>query len=293
MDLADLKRRRAENVPGRFFVDSTCIDCDTCRWMAPETYTAAGGMSAVHQQPEDPLAERRALHALLACPTGSIGTVPTHPELRAARDDFPLPVHGPVFHCGFHASSSFGAASYFLQREDGNVLIDSPRYVTSLAERIEALGGIRWLYLTHRDDVADHARWAERFGCERVLHRDDVTRATEEVEVQPEGPEPLRLADGLTVVPVPGHTKGHTVLHVDDTYLFTGDHLAWSDRRDDLVAFRGACWYDWEEQVRSMERLLDCRFSWVLPGHGRRHGDDPDRMRASLERCIAWMRTVA
>ncbi|XP_015064361.1 uncharacterized protein LOC107009532 [Solanum pennellii] len=27
--------RRPQNVSGEFFVDHTCIDCDTCRWMAP------------------------------------------------------------------------------------------------------------------------------------------------------------------------------------------------------------------------------------------------------------------
>lgn len=26
------------------------------------------------------------------------------------------------------------------------------------------------MFLTHRDDVADHARWAEALGCARVLH---------------------------------------------------------------------------------------------------------------------------
>ncbi len=36
--MAKLGNRRSENVQGDFYVDSSCIDCDTCRWMAPEIY---------------------------------------------------------------------------------------------------------------------------------------------------------------------------------------------------------------------------------------------------------------
>ena len=110
-----LRDPREENVPGDFYVDSTCIgedaclaerlplrfshlkadprfftrldwgevctlqcahwivlcstDCDTCRWMAPETYGRANGQSAVHLQPQSPEERKRALQALLACPS--------------------------------------------------------------------------------------------------------------------------------------------------------------------------------------------------------------------------------
>jgi hypothetical protein len=36
--MAHLEQRRTENISGDFFVDSTCIDCDTCRWMATEVF---------------------------------------------------------------------------------------------------------------------------------------------------------------------------------------------------------------------------------------------------------------
>ncbi len=49
-------------------------------------------------------------------------------------------------------------------------------------------------------------------------------------------------------------------------------------------------WYSWEEQIRSMERLLDYRFERVLPGHGRPVNLPSNEMRASLERCIDWMK---
>lgn len=89
---------------------------------------------------------------------------------------FPLPITGcrDVFHCGHHAESTFGGASYFIRRPGGNILVDSPRWSPALATRLEALGGVDTIFLTHRDDVGDHARWAARFGAKRVLHRREM-----------------------------------------------------------------------------------------------------------------------
>lgn len=290
--MASPARRRPENEAGDLFVDDTCIDCDTCRWMAPETFTRDGGMSVVHAQPEDAEARRRALRALVACPTASIGTMAPAPELKDVRGSFPVPVDGPVGHCGYHSERSFGAASWFIQRPGGNVLVDSPRFAKPLVESIEALGGVRWMFLTHRDDVADHEKFADRFGCERILHADDVTADTQGVEWTPEGEAAFMVDDGLKAIPVPGHTKGHMVLLHEDTHLFTGDHLAWSDRLGHLYAFRGACWYSWDALKGSMARLADERFTWVLPGHGRLHHDTAESMHGSLVRCLEWMETV-
>lgn len=75
------------------------------------------------------------------------------------------------------------------------------------------------------------------------------------------------------------------------SFLFTGDHLAWSPRRGHLYAFRDACWYSWPEQIASMESMIDLRFEHVLPGHGRAAHASADEMRAQLAKCIAWMRT--
>ncbi|MGZ5426499.1 MAG: 4Fe-4S domain-containing protein, partial [Thermoanaerobaculia bacterium] len=37
--MARLAERLPENAPGDFYVDRTCIDCATCRQMAPEVFT--------------------------------------------------------------------------------------------------------------------------------------------------------------------------------------------------------------------------------------------------------------
>ena len=293
--MANPARRLPENVEGDFFVDATCIDCDACRQIAPHTFRDHGEQSSVYRQPLTEEEVRRALMALTACPTGSIGTVPRKYDVRAGVEAFPERIDENVFFCGFTAESSFGAWSYLIVRPEedgGNVLVDSPRFSRQLVKKLRSMGGVRTIFLTHRDDVADHATYAREFGAVRVMHADDGA-ARYGVERVVEGGEDVRLDSDLVVIPTPGHTRGHAVLLYKEKYLFTGDHLAWSPSRNTLTAFRGTCWYSWQEQTRSMERLLDVRFEWVLPGHGRIARATAAKMRAHLEACIRWMKSVA
>jgi glyoxylase-like metal-dependent hydrolase (beta-lactamase superfamily II)/ferredoxin len=286
--MALIELRRAENVAGDFFVDETCIDCDLCRQIAPTVFTDIGDQSAVYHQPSHREEEFAALKALVVCPTASIGTVEKHSTTQAVAA-FPELIDTDVYFCGFASESSFGASSYLITRAGGNVLIDSPRFNRPLARRIEQLGGVRWIFLTHRDDVADHEKWAEHFNAERILHQNDITRSTESVERVLTGCDAIALADDLLAIPTPGHTRGHAVLLYKNEYLFSGDHVWWSDVKKSLTASRSVNWYSWKEQIRSMERLLDYRFTWVLPGHGRRVNANPDAMREYLSWCIARM----
>ncbi len=288
--MATLEKRRAENVAGNFYVDQTCIDCDTCRWVSPAVFGRKGDQSAVYQQPSDEKEEIQALQALLACPTASIGTMEKPQKIRAVQSTFPLLIAENVYYCGYHSEKSYGAASYFIQRPEGNILIDSPRFNKPLVQQIEAMGGIRYHYLTHRDDVADHAKFQEYFNCIRILHQDEINADTQGVEMPLSGYSPYSLDDEVLIIPVPGHTKGHTVLLYRQKFLFTGDHLAFSPHLNHLFGFRRFCWYSWSEQIKSMEKLANYSFEWVLPGHGRRYQSDLKTMRKQMQQCLAWMK---
>src|SRR5215813_7894219 len=293
--MARLAERLAENVRGEFYVDSTCIDCDICRQIAPALYARSDReqQSYVLRQPADGAETHRSLLALVACPTASIGTVHKISASAAARA-FPEPVEGDVFFCGYAAESSFGASSYFIRRPEGNVLVDSPRAAGPLMKRLSELGGVRWMFLTHRDDVADHRKFARAFKCERILHRADLTGQTADVERIVEGTDPVHLADDLMVIPVPGHTRGSSSLLYRDTFLFTGDHLWGADREDELEASRSVCWYSWPEQVRSLAKLREFSFRWVLPGHGRRlRAESSEQMRDWLTRLLEQIGPVS
>ena len=289
--MAQIKHRLPENVEGDFYVDATCIDCDACRQIAPAIFRDHDGRSVVYRQPRNPGEQHRAFMALVACPTASIGTV-SHRSARSGVQAFPVHVVDDVYYCGFNSEASFGAWAYLIvrpQERGGNVLVDSPRFNAPLVKRIEQMGGVNLMFLSHRDDIADHIKFAGHFHCPRIMHEGDgaTARGIERVIT---GTDPLRIDDDLLLIPTPGHTRGHQVLLYQNNVLFTGDHLAWSPERETLTAFRDVCWYSWTEQTRSMEKLLAYRFASVLPGHGRIHNGQTEEMHKHLERCVARMK---
>lgn len=279
--MASRARAVAENIPGDFFVDSTCINCDTCRQLAPETFDEVADHSFVCMQPSGETDTRAATRAMLACPTGSIGTLGRN-KSREVIGDFPLPIDGPVSYCGFTSKDSFGGSSYFIRHPRGNWLVDAPRFVPHLVKKFEEAGGVRHIFLTHRDDVADAGKYARQFGAERIIHHDDLS-AQPDAERVLEGTADVDLAPGFVAIPVPGHSEGHVALLVDGKYLFSGDHLWWSRERNGLGASPGVAWYSWAEQKRSLKKLLDYSFEWVLPGHGDRMQLPACSMRRQLE----------
>ncbi|MHB1606305.1 MAG: MBL fold metallo-hydrolase [Leptospirales bacterium] len=287
--MAKVKDRLSGNVPGEFYVDSSCIDCGACQWLAPETFDDYRDMARVYRQPEDESGRTRALMSVLACPVGAIGTLKKQ-DYTPVEALFPELVEDPVYYCGYHSPKSFGAASYLIVRPGGNILIDSPRYSKPLLDRIEALGGVSVMFLTHSDDVADHEKFHRHFGCRRILHQKDAEPLTQDVEVLLKGDEAIRLDDEITLVPVPGHTSGSTCLIYRERFLFSGDHLSWSPERQSLRASRSTCWFNWQKQIASMERLSRFRFEWVLPGHGGRCHLSPDRMSEELKKCVGVMK---
>ncbi len=73
--MADPTQKVIENVPGRYYVDRTCIDCDLCRETAPSHFVRNDdeGYSYVFHQPTDPAGEAACLAALEECPVEAIG----------------------------------------------------------------------------------------------------------------------------------------------------------------------------------------------------------------------------
>jgi len=282
--MAELAKRLPGNVPGPFFVDSTCIDCDTCRQIAPATFGEGADASFVQLQPQSAEQARKAYRALVACPTASIGAADKSGVSAAVRD-FPLPLAPRLNYCGFNSPKSFGGNSYFLEHPDGNWLIDAPRFVEHLARRFAEMGGIRYIFLTHRDDVADAAKYARRLGAERIIHRLELS-AQPDAERVIDGFAPVELAPGFLAIPTPGHTRGHCVLLAEKQFLFSGDHIWWSRNRGRLNASRDVCWYSWRDQVASVRLLEGYSFEWILPGHGERIHFAREQMSREMARLV-------
>ena len=73
-NMATLTERLPTNVAGAYYVDSTCIDCDQCRVMAPEFFGRTDdGLSFVQRQPLTPEEIALVEETAEACATASIG----------------------------------------------------------------------------------------------------------------------------------------------------------------------------------------------------------------------------
>ncbi|HSI86974.1 MAG: ferredoxin [Candidatus Methylacidiphilales bacterium] len=73
--MADIANRYPENLPGPFFVDNQCIDCDLCRETAPDNFgrNDDGGYSYVYKQPETDEEKQLCQEAKEGCPVEAIG----------------------------------------------------------------------------------------------------------------------------------------------------------------------------------------------------------------------------
>lgn len=333
---------------GRLYVTRRCCGAATCRNYAPELLGevpplqerlpagATSSDSAVLPGSYEvgaftgvlrPLASqedlRAARTAVAGCPFGALRLEPASRE--RARDlgspwhGWPRKLEDNVWALGHPSVKNFGASAYFIERQGGGVLVDPPKPREELFRWLAEHGGVRWLFMTHRDHTHHHGEFASRFpGCQRILGAADVNLrrtkhhlATGDVEIKiGGGPEPLSLegmrlpedaiqSSEFAVLPQPGHTPGSLCLLYRGRFLFTGDHLSYSRRLDRIVAFRLQCWQDWERQIRSVRQLLalaesgHLTFAWILPGHGEWHRlpGDPSATAttAALRRGLEWM----
>jgi ferredoxin len=73
--MADVANRYPENLPGKYYVDNQCIDCDLCRETAPSNFgrNDDGGYSYVFKQPTSPDEEKLCKEAMEGCPVEAIG----------------------------------------------------------------------------------------------------------------------------------------------------------------------------------------------------------------------------
>jgi ferredoxin len=73
--MASKEAKYSINVPGRFYVDENCIDCDLCREIAPAFFTRNDddGHSYVFKQPQSANELELCREALNDCPVEAIG----------------------------------------------------------------------------------------------------------------------------------------------------------------------------------------------------------------------------
>ena len=284
------KKRLSINSEGPFFVDSSCIYCGSCWQIDPKHFASNKNTAYVYDQPNGKKEIEKAFLALIDCPVSAI-KAPKKFTSDYLSNLFPIPVTthpaGDVYYCGWSSRHSFGASSWLITNPEGNVLIDSPRWSSLLAKQIINLGGVSKMILTHRDDVADHAKWAKALSCERWIHKDDLDAAPE-VEKQITGIDEISIRESLRLIPTPGHSKGSivAVLGNQNCIIFSGDHLWWNIEREMLVASKEYCWWNWVEQLNSVKKLKELDIKWLLPGHGHAKKFNQGEWKIEIEKIL-------
>ena len=73
--MANKDEKHPGQPPGRYYVDTQCIDCDLCRQTAPANFqrNEEGGFSYVFKQTENPEEEKLSKQAKDECPVEAIG----------------------------------------------------------------------------------------------------------------------------------------------------------------------------------------------------------------------------
>jgi glyoxylase-like metal-dependent hydrolase (beta-lactamase superfamily II) len=156
------------------------------------------------------------------------------------------------------------------------------RYI--IVQAFEERGGIRYIFLSRKDDVADAARYAKTFHATRIIHRAD-SPAMPSAEWIIDGEDAVQAEPEFVFIPVPGHTAGSVSLLYNNRFLFSGDHLWW-DREFQQIGTQERLVWDDAKLEESVRTLLNYSFEWILPGHEERIALHRDDMKDAVEKLI-------
>jgi len=160
---------------------------------------------------------------------------------------------------------SFGGISYLIAGEKSSFMVDVPEYIEQNIEFIHSRPIPEFIFLTHRDDVADAEMFRESFGSKLIIHKSekyvinspDIT-FSEYYDV-----------GGTRIIHTPGHSPGSSSLFFrGGRIMFTGDHI--TADRGKPVAEDFSWTFDYELQLKSARKLLEYDFEYILAGHGGR-----------------------
>jgi glyoxylase-like metal-dependent hydrolase (beta-lactamase superfamily II) len=163
-----------------------------------------------------------------------------------------------------------GGTAYFIVGNDANILVDCPAWNEANLQFLQAQGGVRWLFITHRGGISKDVSEIQRaLGCEIVVQE-------QEAYLLP-GLNPTQFHRDFAFYPeaqalwTPGHSPGSACLY-HQAYggvLFSGRHLIPS-AQGQPVPLRIAKTFHWPRQLRSIQQLLEQftpqTLSFICPG---------------------------
>ncbi|MBH8555377.1 MBL fold metallo-hydrolase [Nostocaceae cyanobacterium CENA357] len=164
---------------------------------------------------------------------------------------------------------TLGGTSYFIVRNEGNILIDCPTLDQTNQDFLRSHGGVRWLFLTHRGAIGKTAEIQQILGCE-VLIQEQEAYLLPGLTVTTFGQE-LNFTATTQIIWTPGHSPGSSCLYYSDFggVLFSGRHLV-PNQQGEPVPLRTAKTFHWPRQIKSLQFLLEIyspdTLQYICPG---------------------------
>ncbi len=154
---------------------------------------------------------------------------------------------------------TLGGTAYLIVEKDGNVLVDTPPATPETQEFLSRQGGVRSLFITHRDSIGNATELQQTSGCQVIIQEQEAYLLPE-AQVTPFQQE-IQLSADIQGIWTPGHTPGSACLYYRQQggILFTGRHLL-PNPKGEVVPLRTAKTFHWPRQLRSVAQLRD-RFS--------------------------------
>nr|WP_242042011.1 MBL fold metallo-hydrolase [Alkalinema sp. FACHB-956] len=164
---------------------------------------------------------------------------------------------------------TLGGTAYLVVYPQGNLLIDSPAWDGATRDFLQAQGGVRWLFLTHRGAMGKVRELQEALHCE-VIVQEQEAYLLPKVNVTA-FQHTFELPSGDRAIWTSGHSPGSTCLYHPGGggILFSGRHLL-PDRQQKPVPLRTSKTFHWPRQLRNIQTLIEAfspeTLAWICPG---------------------------
>ena len=136
-------------------------------------------------------------------------------ELARGHDNVFRILEPGLFGIGTTPSFAIGQRALLVQGPEGNVLWDCISLLDDVTvELVRALGGVRWIAISHPHYYSSIVEWSRAFDAPVFLHTADarwVMRTDPCIESW--SGETKTLWDGMTLIRAGGHFEGGTVMH--------------------------------------------------------------------------------
>lgn len=165
---------------------------------------------------------------------------------------------------------TLGATSYLILGNSGNILVDCPAIDEINFQFLRDMGGVRWLFLTHRGGIGKQiSQMQADFDFEIIIQEQEAYLIPDANTIA--FADSFALGDNCYCFWSPGHSPGSSCLYWDSLggVLFTGRHLL-PESPERIAPLRVAKTFHWPKQLQSVadlrDRFSDTTLEYICPG---------------------------